>query len=68
MLSFFGTQEGDFSIVFNSVSAVKKDEATQESESAQVAVASAQQQPETKASNDQQGLTSWIGSLFGWKI
>ncbi|KAJ4415304.1 hypothetical protein N0V82_007403 [Gnomoniopsis sp. IMI 355080] len=66
MRSFFGTQEGEFSIVFNSVSVEGKDQSSQGSGNAAVAVTSGNQQPEVKASN--QGLTSWIGSLFGWKI
>ncbi|KAJ4393584.1 hypothetical protein N0V93_002797 [Gnomoniopsis smithogilvyi] len=66
MRSFFGTQEGDFSIVFNSVSVERNDDLSQGSGCASAAVTSDHQQPEVKASNT--GLTSWIGSIFGWKI
>ncbi|CAN8098478.1 unnamed protein product [Discula destructiva] len=71
MRSFFGTQEGDFSIVFKSVSAEGKGASSSRGSDSSIIitdVSADQQQAETEAGYNGSGPTSWLGRLFGWKI
>lgn len=58
MGSFFGEQEGDFSIAFKSVS-VEKRGGSPSSKSTSL-------QGAPRSSSDGYGLTSWISRAFGW--
>ncbi|KAL2274114.1 hypothetical protein FJTKL_03657 [Diaporthe vaccinii] len=62
MRSFFGTQEGDFSIVFNSVAVEKRDKGRDGSIDS-VAAAKLARDEQHHADS---ALTSWIGRLCGW--
>lgn len=67
--SFFGTQEGDFSIVFNSVAVEKKDknrDASIDSVAAAKLVRDEQQHGDSGASKGNNTLASWFGKLCGW--
>lgn len=69
--SFFGTQEGDFSIVFKSVSAEKRGVARSSlgADSIMTAPSLKQcEQPEANAGIKDTGCTSWLGRFFGWKM
>lgn len=68
--SFFGDQEGDFSIVFNSVAVEKKkkDGARDDSIDSVAAAKVERDEEQHGGSGAPKGstLTSWIGRLCGW--
>ncbi|KAG8157596.1 hypothetical protein KVR01_012638 [Diaporthe batatas] len=69
MRSFFGTQEGDFSIVFNSVAVEKRDklrDGSIDSVAAAKLVRDGQQRADSSASKGGSTLASWFGKLCGW--
>lgn len=69
MRSFFGTQEGDFSIVFNSVAVEKKDKTRDgsiDSVAAAKLVRDEQQHGDNGAPRGSSTLASWFGRLCGW--
>ena len=68
-LSFFGDQEGDFSIVFNSVAVEKKDKGRDgsiDSVAAAKLVQDEQQRGDSGAPKGSSTLASWFGRLCGW--
>lgn len=68
-LSFFGDQEGDFSIVFKSVAVEKKkDRSREDSIDSVTAAKAARGEGQHADSGAPKGstLTSWIGRLCGW--
>lgn len=71
--SFFGDQEGDFSIVFNSVAVEKKDKSRDDSIDSVAAAKLVQdeqqleqQHRDSGASKGSSTLSSWFGRLCGW--
>ncbi|KAG6363834.1 hypothetical protein INS49_008937 [Diaporthe citri] len=68
MRSFFGDQEGDFSIVFNSVAVEKTDKNRDCSIDSVAAAKLARNEQQHAGSGVPKGnnLTSWIGRLCGW--
>lgn len=67
--SFFGSQEGDFSIVFNSVAVEKKDkgrDGSTDSVAAAKLVRDEQLHGDGGASKGSSTLASWFGKLCGW--
>lgn len=68
MRSFFGTQEGDFSIVFNSVAVEKRNKGRDGSIDSVAAAKLARDEQHHADSGAPKGstLTSWIGRLCGW--
>lgn len=68
-LSFFGDQEGDFSIIFNSVAVEKNKDGGRDGSIDSVAAAKTardEEQPGDKGAPKSSSLTSWIGRLCGW--
>lgn len=68
-LSFFGDQEGDFSIVFNSVAVEKNKDGSRDGSIDSVAAAKharGAEQPGDNGDPKSSSLTSWIGRLCGW--
>lgn len=71
--SFFGEQEGDFSLVLNSVSAEKRGNCSRENSLDSIAVEKLrvhgnQQRQAGDSRVGVGGFTSWIGKLCGWKM
>lgn len=67
--SFFGTQEGDFSIVFNSVAVEKKDknrDVSIDSVAAAKLVRDEQKHGNGGTPKSNSTLSSWFGRLCGW--
>lgn len=67
-LSFFGDQEGDFSIVFNSVAVEKTDKGRDASMDSVAAEKLARDEPRHGDSGAPKAgaLSSWFGRLCGW--
>lgn len=70
--SFFGEQEGDFSLVLKSVSAEKRGNSRDASLDSVAAdkfhMQGGQQQREESGRQADGGFKSWIGKLCGWKM
>lgn len=67
--SFFGEQEGDFSLVLNAVSAEKRNVARRDASLDSLATEKQQlERSESDRPGKRGGIASWIGKLCGWKM
>ncbi|KUI53092.1 hypothetical protein VP1G_00418 [Cytospora mali] len=66
MRSFFGEQEGDFSIIFNSVAVEKREEERRDCSVDSVADAKQAQEDSAHKGSDKATFSSWVGRLCGW--